>query len=102
MILRPPISTLFPYTTLFRSKVVSGTVSFLPVGWRDPAVRLRPGVGRGRGSRGRRASRVSGRRRGPRPGRRSEEHTAELQSSQYLVCRLLFEKKKDDIYHTLW
>src|SRR2546425_5433346 len=75
MIRRPPRSTLFPYTTLFRSHAVRGTVRALPAG--------------------------SGRGRGPRPAvhpacrsRRSEEHTSELQSLAYLVCRLLLEKKK--------
>src|SRR3712207_7630642 len=78
MIRRPPRSTLFPYTTLFRS---TGS---------------RP-VGRGRTPRG---AAVTGRvrrpGRGPCHGRgvRSEEHTSELQSRQYLVCRLLLEKKK--------
>src|SRR3712207_8125458 len=75
MIRRPPRSTLFPYTTLFRS---------------------------GDGGAGRRAARVrpaGGRARQARAGRlgaagRSEEHTSELQSRQYLVCRLLLEKKK--------
>src|SRR6476620_11948364 len=65
MIRRPPRSTLFPYTTLFRS-------------------------------RGARHPRGPGRRRLPRLGsERSEEHTSELQSRQYLVCRLLLEKKKN-------
>src|SRR3712207_7784459 len=85
MIRRPPRSTLFPYTTLFRS---------LPA-----AVRGVRGV-RGRPARGRHplrrvALRGAGRPRAPRAGRaRSEEHTSELQSRQYLVCRLLLEKKK--------
>src|SRR3712207_8936092 len=90
MIRRPPRSTLFPDTTLFRSRAALGR-----------------GPGRGPRARG-------GRRRPPRPrggaddrpaGRpppralpcldaRSEEHTSELQSRQYLVCRLLLEKKK--------
>src|SRR5215217_8338934 len=66
MIRRPPRSTLFPYTTLFR-----------PGRGAAPPPRHRPpGVGHG-----------------PRAGR-SEEHTSELQSRQYLVCRLLLEKKK--------
>src|SRR5947209_20225031 len=70
MIRRPPRSTLFPYTTLFRS-------------------------GR-RGRRGRPPS-AAGRRAWPRaPRARSEEHTSELQSRQYLVCRLLLEKKKNN------
>src|SRR6202021_3402976 len=69
MIRRPPRSTLFPYTTLFRSGPDAG-------------------VGRPRGPAG------HGDLRGPR--HRSEEHTSELQSRQYLVCRLLLEKKKTD------
>src|SRR3712207_7571350 len=85
MIRRPPRSTLFPYTTLFRS------------------------FRRDRGAQGRR-SRAGARRGGRANGRqrrrqvdagedhrrqfRSEEHTSELQSRQYLVCRLLLEKKK--------
>src|SRR2546425_7964682 len=83
MIRRPPRSTLFPYTTLFRSRL-----------------RLRLG----RGLR-RQTLRTRGQRRGrllpppaPHPRRpgplRSEEHTSELQSLAYLVCRLLLEKKK--------
>src|SRR3712207_7422958 len=91
MIRRPPRSTLFPYTTLFRSAVVAA---------------------------GRKSHRVDPRRAGTEPlGRdggevvvptghpaveqlvvfRSEEHTSELQSRQYLVCRLLLEKKKKNI-----
>src|SRR3712207_7332651 len=82
MIRRPPRSTLFPYTTLFRSTVPragSGRVA-------DDPSRLQvwpPGGGPSRGG-----GRV---RRGLL---RSEEHTPELQSRQYLVCRLLLEKKK--------
>src|SRR2546425_4266326 len=82
MIRRPPRSTLFPYTTLFRS----------PRG--DPARRAAPPLGR----RGRVRRSPRGRRGRPRPSgrrrRRSEEHTSELQSLAYLVCRLLLEKKK--------
>src|SRR5436305_11947633 len=68
MIRRPPRSTLFPYTTLFRSRPRSDTTS----------------------SRGRLVALVA-------PGRppRSEEHTSELQSRPHLVCRLLLEKKKN-------
>src|SRR3712207_7962750 len=76
MIRRPPRSTLFPYTTLFRS-----------VGRRLPG-RPRLPVGRG--------GRVLDGDRRPRPRQRrprSEEHTSELQSRQYLVCRLLLDKK---------
>src|SRR3712207_6874438 len=89
MIRRPPRSTLFPYTTLFRSRDLQ----------RADALHVRKPqlseVGRER------------LRRGPAPARsgthgheeerrqqRSEEHTSELQSRQYLVCRLLLEKKK--------
>src|SRR3712207_7230112 len=99
MIRRPPRSTLFPYTTLFRSTPCNnrGCLSFDPViqlpvairllrmtgclwqggecygaGWRSPECRPSP------------AGRAA----------RSEEHTSELQSRQYLVCRLLLEKKK--------
>src|SRR3712207_8463076 len=91
MIRRPPRSTLFPYTTLFRSGAEENGAS---VG-RDRRVTVRMG-GDPNGFR-RRLSR-----RGCRPDhccgqrRRSEEHTSELQSRQYLVCRLLLEKKK---YH---
>src|SRR3712207_7417145 len=83
MIRRPPRSTLFPYTTLFRS-----------------LKRLRSSCGSGLWS-----SQGSTRPGGSVPllahvvsGRRSEEHTSELQSRQYLVCRLLLEKKKKIIY----
>src|SRR5258707_1993719 len=76
MIRRPPRSTLFPYTTLFRSFASPGT-QVLPC-----AVQRAGEEGTRTNSRGRRT-----------PGR-SEEHTSELQSRQYLVCRLLLEKKK--------
>src|SRR3712207_7419496 len=81
MIRRPPRSTLFPYTTLSRSRA------------RAPAA---PGA-RERGGLPARVRPRAGLRRRPRRGRppaRSEEHTSELQSRQYLVCRLLLEKKK--------
>src|SRR2546425_2153999 len=74
MIRRPPRSTLFPYTTLFRSL--------------EERRRRAP------------AARAGGhlRREAPQPERlRSEEHTSELQSLAYLVCRLLLEKKKKNI-----
>src|SRR3712207_9089667 len=78
MIRRPPRSTLFPYTTLFRSRAVPGYLAslrrmaeeasaLLKIVHHDPA---------------------------PPDAMRSEEHTSELQSRQYLVCRLLLEKKK--------
>src|SRR3712207_7832000 len=81
MIRRPPRSTLFPYTTLFRSLIDSRTLQLTDIGRaildavdEDEAVRLL----------GRHIVRHL----------RSEEHTSELQSRQYLVCRLLLEKKK--------
>src|SRR3712207_7976715 len=81
MIRRPPRSTLFPYTTLFRScrlAAVTSTASNSPIEQVSrcrlrPCTRLAPSVPR---------------------GPRSEEHTSELQSRQYLVCRLLLEKKR--------
>src|SRR3712207_8877218 len=90
MIRRPPRSTLFPYTTLFRSvcnhlrvwlPVIQGLMVNSPLhagsntghaSWRSMQLQRRPSLG----------------------PTRSEEHTSELQSRQYLVCRLLLEKKK--------
>src|SRR3712207_8697100 len=96
MIRRPPRSTLFPYTTLFRS----------------PALRIgqRPGIGAplaeqrgvavvvGAVGLGRRGDHRQARADGDLPHAvRSEEHTSELQSRQYLVCRLLLEKKTNSV-----
>src|SRR3712207_7586975 len=83
MIRRPPRSTLFPYTTLFRSPC---TATPPPAGSRRSRRRSRP----------RRPATRACRSRRPRcwSPTRSEEHTSELQSRQYLVCRLLLEKKK--------
>src|SRR3712207_8518015 len=98
MIRRPPRSTLFPYTTLFRSD--------------RPRDRPRPGVHEGLRRRLRGAARgralqlprgvdprlragAAAPARGPPVRPRSEEHTSELQSRQYLVCRLLLEKKNN-------
>src|SRR3712207_8464597 len=92
MIRRPPRSTLFPYTTLFRSHEAPVDARAEHVAGLDVQVGgaaldggpqdllHKPGVG----------CRVTGAAR----RRRSEEHTSELQSRQYLVCRLLLEKKK--------
>src|SRR3712207_8326116 len=78
MIRRPPRSTLFPYTTLFRSRV-----------------RHRAGLGgRPRGRRGPAGRGLHGLHRPLDPDARSESTRPELQSRQYLVCRLLLEKKK--------
>src|SRR2546422_4861523 len=86
MIRRPPRSTLFPYTTLFRSPRTGGRLPDQPDG-ADPRGRVHR---RGRGARDARHGPVR-----LHPGRgRSEEHTSELQSRLHLVCRLLLEKKK--------
>src|SRR5205823_14506896 len=87
MIRPPPRSTLFPYTTLFRSA--------LPQSRWSAGGTLRSGSGssRRRGIR-RAASRTRRSRSAAGPSPRSEEHTSELQSLAYLVCRLLLEKKK--------
>src|SRR2546422_6287923 len=82
MIRRPPRSTLFPYTTLFRSHssettATSSAAHIAKTAWR--ALRARSG-------------------RSLSPPTRSEEHTSELQSRLHLVCRLLLEKKKKKYY----
>src|SRR3712207_7507059 len=79
MIRRPPRSTLFPYTTLFRSVFETGSGSESDL--EATVDRLLPPDDRYRHRHG-------------STGHRSEEHTSELQSRQYLVCRLLLEKKK--------
>src|SRR3712207_8542710 len=101
MMRRPPRSALFPYTTLFRSAAGAGggfsggrrEAGTLPGGLDQG---LRQGSGRNRDllhdPRLRLRSGAAGS--GGRDLRRSEEHTSELQSRQYLVCRLLLEKKK--------
>src|SRR2546430_10867928 len=72
MIRRPPRSTLFPYTTLFRSLIATPTLIFL--GWLSDKIGRKPII------------------------LRSEEHTSELQSQSNLVCRLLLEKKNTHIH----
>src|SRR5258708_30018794 len=73
MIRRPPRSTLFPYTTLFRSDSASSSALRSAIDWKARSRKLR-------------SSSLS--------ALRSEEHTSELQSPDHLVCRLLLEKKK--------
>src|SRR3712207_7840782 len=90
MIRRPPRSTLFPYTTLFRSTQTIGAVAGVDLRARQlDGAHGQPGR---RGRLGGGGDAEGGERRRPC---RSEEHTSELQSRQYLVCRLLLEKKKN-------
>src|SRR3712207_7327114 len=84
MIRRPPRSTLFPYTTLFRSDHLFPLLEFLSD---EGQPLLRTGAARLDADLGERRLGV----------RRSEEHTSELQSRQYLVCRLLLEKKNQHV-----
>src|SRR3712207_8142371 len=100
MIRRPPRSTLFPYTTLFRSSITACA---------SPGSSTRPARRAGCSIAARNSAAVIG------PARtwdsaikaanagysRSEEHTSELQSRQYLVCRLLLEKKKKQLKNKL-
>src|SRR3712207_7116844 len=88
MIRRPPRSTLFPYTTLFRSRARK---NFLKRFYLKYIRRLPPVYYRGE-------LQVLIKLLKRRPAR-SEEHTSELQSRQYLVCRLLLEKKKNQTQH---
>src|SRR3712207_7606347 len=90
MIRRPPRSTLFPYTTLFRSGGAPGRRAGASGG---DGLDRRGSLGADRAG-GRRGDRGALRRGHRRAETRSEEHTSELQSRQYLVCRLLLEKKK--------
>src|SRR5258708_17161234 len=88
MIRRPPRSTLFPYTTLFRSPGFFGSLNL----HRQPHVNIRSGFRRDNVAR---ATFLDGLTHAAKLlGPRSEEHTSELQSPDHLVCRLLLEKKK--------
>src|SRR3712207_8443071 len=99
MIRRPPRSTLFPYTTLFRSPRAPGRERALPRGGaRGRAEAARPRAPADLGAAVRRLLPNDLGDRRLRARARSEEHTSELQSRQYLVCRLLLEKKKRKIY----
>src|SRR3712207_8326583 len=103
MIRRPPRSTLFPYTTLFRSLRLASFFIHIVTGTGYPACKAQ-GLLRGqRCSEGQQPSLIGSQlhiRSHIFPAR-SEEHTSELQSRQYLVCRLLLEKKKT-IYKTVY
>src|SRR2546428_2372534 len=88
MIRRPPRSTLFPYTTLFRSLALQHRAEI-------PGARRTRGGARARPSGAREPPARQGDQAG---GHRSEEHTSELQSRSDLVCRLLLEKKKKETH----
>src|SRR5437899_7778691 len=89
LIRRPPRSTLFPYTTLFRSRAAGGSRRKAQPHRLRPLEILAGGRAQADGV-GEPLGRIS---------RRSEEHTSELQSLRHLVCRLLLEKKKPPIQH---
>src|SRR3712207_7309480 len=91
MIRRPPRSTLFPYTTLFRSQRARGRDDDGSGRRDDPLFARVVSAPVRRRAEGHRRRTVRG---ASCTCRRSEEHTSELQSRQYLVCRLLLEKKK--------
>src|SRR3712207_8775046 len=101
MIRRPPRSTLFPYTTLFRSEEGHGPVGRNPRQHRAGEIpeRERAEVRRAAAAALARRGAASTDHRPGAPAARSEEHTSELQSRQYLVCRLLLEKKKQFRLH---
>src|SRR3712207_7665699 len=95
MIRRPPRSTLFPYTTLFRSspRASSATTAGRTRQWYSTAERA-PTTSTSGSAWKNRMKLAPGEVSAKGRGARSEEHTSELQSRQYLVCRLLLEKKK--------
>src|SRR3712207_7961147 len=102
MIRRPPRSTLFPYTALFRSAATSERVTASREKSRSASARasdanVSPARTRATSARtdaSKAAASPDGKTEQQRGSTRSEEHTSELQSRQYLVCRLLLEKKK--------
>src|SRR3712207_7290623 len=96
MIRRPPRSTLFPYTTLFRSRRQDIHARRRELYGQRDALQFSADLRHGRGVRG---CKLESGQPQSRP-LRSEEHTSELQSRQYLVCRLLLEKKKISLIST--
>src|SRR3712207_8752553 len=99
MIRRPPRSTLFPYTTLFRScPSVPSSASTARQPYDSSHSARGPREGGGRRSAGDHPSSICY---DPDMAHRSEEHTSELQSRQYLVCRLLLEKKNNGILNNI-
>src|SRR3712207_8191350 len=99
MIRRPPRSTLFPYTTLFRSVVITHLIHALELD--VPVFVLETGMLHAQTLALLERTQAHSRARIEvyQPRQRSEEHTSELQSRQYLVCRLLLEKKKPNGQH---
>src|SRR3712207_7479339 len=93
MIRRPPRSTLFPYTTLFRSQWPIDSIELASGGWHVTVGMWTRQEGRSDLSLDVELLEAGANRWEPRILGRSEEHTSELQSRQYLVCRLLLEKK---------
>src|SRR3712207_8653975 len=93
MIRRPPRSTLFPYTTLFRSRSAQTSRSVYQNTEGDSPVAEKTGLDLFETAESDESNDDSGRK-SQTVAQRSEEHTSELQSRQYLVCRLLLEKKK--------
>src|SRR3712207_8230688 len=97
MIRRPPRSTLFPYTTLFRSALIAATATSSPIlaetimNGRSSPLRCKSSSAADELKLGMEWSEITN----SQSRERSEEHTSELQSRQYLVCRLLLEKKKN-------
>src|SRR3712207_7285194 len=102
MIRRPPRSTLFPYTTLFRSNVKAPQLALTDTPRTVSSSRTHNISNLSQGTSSRRGVwhkiEVQHWRKERSEGKRSEEHTSELQSRQYLVCRLLLEKKKTHMY----
>src|SRR3712207_7135408 len=90
MIRRPPRSTLFPYTTLFRSRMTRLA--------KQRSARPRNADAKKNVKLKRSAEKRNATAKNSAKRKRSEEHTSELQSRQYLVCRLLLEKKKKNTY----
>src|SRR2546423_11842628 len=98
MIRRPPRSTLFPYTTLFRSRLAQ---VLGPSGQRAARLAQQDALrGADDGLQAAAAQPVHRQGRAEHPAGRSEEHTSELQSLAYLVCRLLLEKKTHTLHTT--
>src|SRR5258708_25020836 len=89
MIRRPPRSTLFPYTTLFRSRTALAILKVRALRWSTTDQPIYPRTSK----RLRRAKFMT--------GSRSEEHTSELQSPDHLVCRLLLEKKNENQHEVI-